>query len=151
MFLLKHFFDFDGRLSRGQYFFHQLILLSIFLLLLLLLLQMRDDLMISQSIFAVGSVLLYLGLIISELSAASRRFQDMGRKKNMIWLLFVPFVNAYWSIVLLFKRGEEGRNIFGEDPLELISSGNAFNIRFLTFIFLFTLTLDILLIYFVRN
>jgi uncharacterized membrane protein YhaH (DUF805 family) len=46
-----------------------------------------------------------------------RRLHDLDRSGWQIWLFLVPIYNIYLGALLLFKKGTEGNNRFGFDPL----------------------------------
>ncbi len=46
-----------------------------------------------------------------------RRLHDMNRPGWHYWLLLIPFYNIYVSLVLLFVKGTDGANAYGDDPL----------------------------------
>ncbi|MEZ4726844.1 MAG: DUF805 domain-containing protein [Caldilineaceae bacterium] len=46
-----------------------------------------------------------------------KRLHDLDRPGTHYWLLFLPIYNLYLAVILLFKRGTEGHNAYGEDPL----------------------------------
>ena len=47
-----------------------------------------------------------------------KRLHDLGRPGAHYWLLLVPFYNLYLALQMLFRKGIEGPNAFGPDPLE---------------------------------
>lgn len=44
---------------------------------------------------------------------ARRRLHDLGMSGWFVLGNFVPFVNFYFGLIMLFKRGDEGNNEFG--------------------------------------
>lgn len=61
-------------------------------------------------IFAVISLLAQISLIV-------RRLHDLGRPWPWILVGFIPLVSIIFSLYLLFKRGQEGSNEWGDpDP-----------------------------------
>jgi uncharacterized membrane protein YhaH (DUF805 family) len=62
-----------------------------------------------------------IGLACTVLTAfqAVRRLHDLDRPGIHYWLFLVPFYNFYLSILLLFARGTDGPNQYGEDPLSV--------------------------------
>ncbi len=46
-----------------------------------------------------------------------KRLHDLNRSGGHFWLLLVPLYNVYLILALLFQRGAEGPNRFGDDPL----------------------------------
>ena len=64
-----------------------------------------------------------LGLVIGILGAFTvavqvvKRLHDIGKPGAHYWLLLIPIYNIYLGLVLLFKKGNEGPNEYGDDPL----------------------------------
>jgi len=48
--------------------------------------------------------------------AAVKRLHDLGRSGVHYWLLLVPLYNLYLGCLLLFQKGADGPNQFGNDP-----------------------------------
>lgn len=46
-----------------------------------------------------------------------KRLHDLGRPGWHWWLLMLPIYNIYLGLVLLFQKGTDGPNVFGQDPL----------------------------------
>jgi uncharacterized membrane protein YhaH (DUF805 family) len=68
---------------------------------------------------AAGGVGFLIGLAAAVVIAfqAVKRLHDLDRPGTHYWLLLVPFYNIYLSLVLLFKKGTDGSNQYGPDPL----------------------------------
>jgi uncharacterized membrane protein YhaH (DUF805 family) len=119
----KKYAEFDGRSRRKEYWMFALFnLLAIFLLMALTLAGMliaRDSgpyLFIPVGIYALAA-------IIPCLSAATRRFHDIGKSGWMLVLLIVlgmiPFVGIICSIiqiVFLCQDSQPGVNQYGPNP-----------------------------------
>jgi len=56
---------------------------------------------------------LYIGFVIN-----TKRAHDRGKSVLFVLLLIIPIVDIWPVIELYFLRGEEGKNIYGEDPLQ---------------------------------
>ena len=63
-------------------------------------------------------VLLIIILTVAGLNlcAASLRFQDLNKKPVNAFQLLIPIYNIYIQIILLFTKGDEGRNEYGVNP-----------------------------------
>ena len=55
-------------------------------------------------------------VLIAYMIIARRRLQDIGLGGLFFLCMFIPFVNLYFGLVMLFKRGDEGSNEFGSQP-----------------------------------
>ena len=116
----KKIFDFSGRASRSEFWWFYLtyIFLSFLVIFIIMFLAIMSDPNISDS--ALDSMS-YIGYVtgIGTLGATVRRLHDRDISGWAILLFIIPLVNIY-LIVLLFLKGTEGKNKFGEYPLSLI-------------------------------
>jgi len=116
----KKIFDFSGRASRSEFWWFYLtyIFLSFLVIFIIMFLAIMSDPNISDS--ALDSMS-YIGYVtgIGTLGATVRRFHDRDISGWAILLFIIPLVNIY-LLVLLFLKGTEGKNKFGEYPLSLI-------------------------------
>lgn len=151
MYFLIHLFSFEGRLSRGQFLFQQLIIISFSILVYTSLNSLGTNSQLESNSISTIYLVFYSIFLFAFLSCCTRRFHDLGYAEKMLWSLVIPLANIYWILNLMFLKGKEGRNKFGENPHDLISSGNSFNLKFLSFIFLFLISIDTLFIYLFRN
>ena len=62
-------------------------------------------------------------------SFATRRFHDIGKGNLSVLLLLIPLVNIYFSLVLLFKSGDEKANEYGKAPKRELNLKDAFKIE----------------------
>ena len=46
-----------------------------------------------------------------------KRLHDLNRPGTHYWLAYIPIYNIYFSLLILFKRGTDGENQYGLDPL----------------------------------
>ena len=110
-----------GRIGRLHYFLHS-ILDSLFLILVLLApawLSPTDEyggVVISDTTIILMLVL-FLVIIGSEICASIRRLHDLDRSGWQVLLLAVPVFNITLGATLVFTKGTEGPNKYGEDPL----------------------------------
>jgi uncharacterized membrane protein YhaH (DUF805 family) len=59
-----------------------------------------------------------LAVLWPSIALAVRRWHDLGRSGWSILLQIVPIVNLWCIYMLAFRRGEQGRNRFGADPVQ---------------------------------
>lgn len=62
--------------------------------------------------FIVGS-----GIAVVCAFQVVKRLHDLDRPGTHYWLLLIPIYNIYFGLVLLFKKGTEGQNKYGPNPL----------------------------------
>lgn len=106
------FFNFKGRINRGPYFMYSLLLGSINLGLSML--EFYDNLVLLYIMEVISIVLL-----IANLSLTAKRFHDLDRPGWHILLGIIPIYNVYLCFILLFKRGTDGENQYGSNPIVL--------------------------------
>ena len=118
------FFSWEGRLNRKPYILRclalGLIMTAIYILLMVIAFTtaatpMGNDLPMMGA-FGV-TYILYLPFIISGYLLAIRRLHDLDLSAFFILLSFVPVVSFFFALYLIFKKGTEGPNSYGPDPL----------------------------------
>ena len=110
-------FSSQGRMSRSQFFWGQvfvMVLAGTFFLLLVFLLSPPD---LSG---AFASVVLLLHLLLLSfwpmVSLATKRCHDRDKSGWYQLLNFVPLLNIYYTVEMLFFRGSAGTNRYGDTP-----------------------------------
>ena len=132
------FFSWEGRLNRKPYILRclalGLIMMAIYILLMVIAFttaaaQMGNGIpmmgngipMMGNGIPMMGAFgatyILYLPFIISGYLLAIRRLHDLDLSAFFILLSFVPVVSFFFALYLIFKKGTEGPNAYGPDPL----------------------------------
>ena len=106
---LKKYFVFEGRASRSEYWWFQLI--------------------VSPSYF-ISTILeneigyLFLGItlftLIPAISAGVRRLHDTNRSGFFLLISFIPFIGGLVLLFFLIPEGTKGKNRFGTDPLKRV-------------------------------
>lgn len=116
-------FSLHGRSNRARYIWHTLLDGLVVAALLFLIfggalggLSMGGGpLTVLFAVLAAWMVL--IAAFAAELCITVRRLHDLNRS-GWQWLLsFVPFVNLYIWILLIFEPGTQGPNRYGPDPL----------------------------------
>ena len=125
------FFSWEGRLNRKPYILRclalGLIMTAIYILLMIFAFttaaaQMGNGIpMMGNGIPMMGAFgatyILYLPFIISGYLLAIRRLHDLDLSAFFILLSFVPVVSFFFALYIIFKKGTEGPNSYGPDPL----------------------------------
>ena len=125
------FFSWEGRLNRKPYILRclalGLIMMAIYILLMVIAFttaaaQMGNGIpMMGNGIPMMGAFgatyILYLPFIISGYLLAIRRLHDLDLSAFFILLSFVPVVSFFFALYVIFKKGTEGPNAYGPDPL----------------------------------
>ncbi|WP_315809260.1 DUF805 domain-containing protein [Pseudomonas sp. C9-3] len=104
----QHYFDFNGRARRKEYWMFTLfnVLITIALCVMLSL--------ISQRLIPLAN-LYSLAVMLPGLGVTVRRLHDINKSGWMFFLAFIPLVNFY-LIYLLCQDSNERSNYYGANP-----------------------------------
>lgn len=108
---LKKYFTFKGRINRAKYFFIPLILG-----LLLIPFAIIAGYTNSNISFILYVILVYF----IKVCITVQRLHDIEHSGFHYFLLCIPIYNIYLGILLLFIKGTDGPNEYGEDPLAIV-------------------------------
>lgn len=106
--LLASFFLAHGRLSRGMWFTRMLCLGACCAAFGLLAREFFGE--AAEAVFA----LLFLW---SACALSAQRLHDISRRGASLLLALIPVLGPVWVLLLLCRRGSEGDNRYGHDPL----------------------------------
>lgn len=118
--LQAKYFTYKGRLNRKRYIFRSLkLMLANFLFAFVVGVILLFFEMVSNDEEGLENLLAILSwpFAISGVMLTIRRWHDMNRSGWWFLLNLIPVVNVVAIIVLCCKKGTEGRNDFGADPL----------------------------------
>ena len=106
---IKKYFVFEGRASRSEYWWFQLIVSPSYLI----------STIIENEIgyFFLGITLFTL---IPAISAGVRRLHDTNRSGFFLLISFIPFIGGLVLLFFLIPEGTKGKNRFGPDPLKRV-------------------------------
>ena len=106
---LKKYFVFEGRASRSEYWWFQLIVTPSYLI----------STIIENEIgyFFLGITLFTL---IPAISAGVRRLHDTNRSGFFLLISFIPIIGSFILVFFLIPEGTKGKNRFGPDPLKRV-------------------------------
>ena len=104
---IKKYFVFEGRASRSEYWWFQLIVSPSYLISTIL----ENDI----AYFFLGVTLFTL---IPAISAGVRRLHDTNRSGFFLLISFIPFIGGLVLLFFLIPEGTKGKNRFGPDPLK---------------------------------
>jgi len=108
---------FKGRINRFRFFWYpfgiSLAVLPIYFVLVMMLIG--SELLL---LTAIPAALVHLYTQVWSVSLLVRRLHDLNRTGWMALLLFIPLVNFVFGIYVVFFKGTDGSNKYGEDPLE---------------------------------
>jgi len=106
--------SFEGRLNRKTYW------LTVLAIMVGSIIPLALDAIIfsaADSGMPVLTLIYSLALIWPGLAIAVKRLHDRGRSGWFYLLMFVPILNLWPQIEILFLRGTDGANDYGADPL----------------------------------
>ena len=106
---LKKYFVFEGRASRSEYWWFQLIVSPSYYISTF----MQNEL----AYFFLGITLFTL---IPAISAGVRRLHDTNRSGFFLLLSLIPFIGGIILLFFFIAEGTKGKNKFGSDPLKKI-------------------------------
>lgn len=104
---MNELFKTEGRINRKKFIIRSLIYFLIWFFLTAIVLSFSDSL--------AGFV--FMGYLVIQSFLVVRRLHDIGKPGHYYWTLLIPLYNIYLGILLLFKKGTEGRNQYDEDSL----------------------------------
>ena len=107
---LKKYFVFEGRASRSEYWWFQLIISPSYFISTIL----ENEI----GYFFLGITLFTL---IPAISAGVRRLHDTNRSGFFLLISFIPFIGGLVLLFFLIPEGTKGKNKFGPDPLKRVS------------------------------
>jgi len=127
---MKKYFLWKGRMNRQRYFLALLALTVISWGIMLLFLPgifgMQAEMINGEmspefiaEIMKIQMITMIINIPMTYLTIcwAIQRFHDIDKSGFHYFWFLVPFANIYFAFVLLFKKGTEGPNQFGVDPL----------------------------------
>lgn len=112
------FFTSKGRLNRKSYIYRSIFLSLVLSVIQVVLTFAANTIGALELLFAV--LLLVSGLFgfVASIMMLERRLHDLDKSGWWMLLLCVPLINILFYIYILFFKGTEGPNQYGEDPLQ---------------------------------
>ena len=107
---LKKYFVFEGRASRSEYWWFQLIVSPSYFISTIL----ENEI----AYFFLGVTLFTL---IPAISAGVRRLHDTNKSGFFLLISFIPFIGGLVLLFFLIPEGTKGKNRFGPDPLKRVT------------------------------
>ncbi|MBN8828802.1 MAG: DUF805 domain-containing protein [Sphingobacteriia bacterium] len=110
---LKKYTEFKGRASRSEYWYW-----ALFIILSDIILYIIEEVVFGYSPTLIISLLFLIIFITPTVSVSVRRLHDINKSGK--WLLLALFPIIGWIILFIWsiKKGDEGDNEFGSDPLK---------------------------------
>ena len=111
------FFTSAGRLNRKSYIYRSLFLSLVLSVIQGVLTFAANTIGALELLFAVAAFVLGVFQLAANIMLGVRRLHDLEKSGWWMLLLLVPLVNLFFALYLLFFKGTEGPNEYGEDPL----------------------------------
>lgn len=118
--LLEKYFTYQGRINRKRFIFSLLkifvanFLVAFVISFISLLIGIVSD---ADGSLKTLSSLLSAPFTVAGVMLSIRRWHDTNHSGWWLLIGFIPIINLYALYMLYFKKGTEGPNDFGEDPL----------------------------------
>ena len=106
---LKKYFVFEGRASRSEYWWFQLIVAPAYIIF-----EITDS---ESSPVSFLFLVITLLTLIPAISAGVRRLHDTNKSGFYLLLSFIPFIGGLIVLFFLIAQGTKGKNRFGADPI----------------------------------
>lgn len=122
--LRKEYFSFDGRLNRLGYFIKSIVNKLVLLILSLFIscvFPLILELFLTKNIPEIILNIICLLSVISflcDLSLGIRRCHDLNKSGWWMLFLLIPFFDIIFILYLLFAKGTDGSNRYGENSLK---------------------------------
>lgn len=104
---LKKYFVFQGRASRSEYWWFQLIFTPSYFI--------SSYLENELSYFFLG---ICLFCFIPAISVGVRRLHDIDKSGFFLLISFIPFIGGFILLFFMISEGTKGKNKYGDNPLK---------------------------------
>ena len=114
-YLKRYLFSFEGRVTRLEYW-----MFNVALIIGIIIASIIGTVLGEEGTAIIFTLLSLLGLVCiwSGIAIQVKRWHDRDKSGWWIMINFIPFI-GFWALVENgFLSGTEGKNRFGEDPLE---------------------------------
>lgn len=112
------FFTSEGRLNRKSYIYRSFFLSIVLFVVQGLLSFAVDTFGALDLLFSIVAFVLGIFQLAANIMMGVRRLHDLDKCGWWMLLLIVPLVNLFFCLYLLFFKGTEGPNEYGDDPLQ---------------------------------
>ncbi len=108
----RNYVGFDGRACRSEYWFW-----ALFVIIVSIATAILDSVLFANSQVSLLNSLFSLAVLLPGLAVGARRLHDIDKTGWWLLLWLVPVVGWIILIIWAIKKGDEGSNRFGNDPL----------------------------------
>ncbi|SKC71944.1 DUF805 domain-containing protein [Maledivibacter halophilus] len=111
---IKRYFTFKGRINRAKYIWIPFLIGILAVIFQAIFISTESiGLLLVVILLSIASTVLGICLTV-------QRLHDIERPGTHYWLLLIPIYNIYLGLLLLFKKGTDGPNEYGENPLAVV-------------------------------
>lgn len=111
------FFTSEGRLNRKSYIYRSFFLSVVLFVVQGILSFAAETFGALDLLFSIVAFVLGIFQLAANIMMGVRRLHDLDKCGWWMLLLLVPLVNLFFCLYLLFFKGTEGPNEYGDDPL----------------------------------
>lgn len=104
---LKKYFVFEGRASRSEYWWFQLVVIPFYFI----------SEIVVEGPASYFFLIIALFLLIPAIAAGVRRIHDVNKSGFYILLGLIPFIGGLILLFFLIPEGTKGKNNYGPDPI----------------------------------
>jgi uncharacterized membrane protein YhaH (DUF805 family) len=97
------FFSLEGRISRAKYLW-TILAISVIALAVV-------------TVYPPLYTIMFLFVAIASANPIVKRLHDINKSGGYYWFTYIPLANFIIGMMLLFKKGTDGKNQYGDDPL----------------------------------
>lgn len=112
------FFTSEGRLNRKSYIYRSFFMSIVLFVVQGILTFAADTFGALDLLFSIVAFVLGIFQLAANIMMGVRRLHDLDKCGWWMLLLIVPLVNLFFCLYLLFFKGTEGPNEYGDDPLQ---------------------------------
>lgn len=112
------FFTSEGRLNRKSYIYRSFFLSIVLFVVQGILTFAAETFGALDLLFSIAAFVLGIFQLAANIMMGVRRLHDLDKCGWWMLLLIVPLVNLFFCLYLLFFKGTEGPNQYGDDPLQ---------------------------------
>lgn len=112
------FFTSEGRLNRKSYIYRSFFLSVVLCVVQGILTFAAETFGALDLLFSIIAFVLGIFQLAANIMMGVRRLHDLDKCDWWMLLLLVPLVNLFFCLYLLFFKGTEGPNEYGDDPLQ---------------------------------
>ena len=111
------FFSYRGRLNRKPFILRGLLLSVLSSVMSTIMTEMTEASSTVMHLLALLPLLLMVVLSVGTFMLIIRRWHDLGKSGWLSLLMLIPLLNFLVLIFLWVKKGTDGPNAYGDDPL----------------------------------